>query len=234
MTLGCAGCGCGVDRGVVVASCGLSECCCRDLPHSEPAASPDAAASHSHHARLENSPRSPRPRRRRRYAAATLAILTLILGGAIGLYLRSAPAVSLRLPAGWRMVGDPAGLNPRAHTGQISLTGPFGAAFRIGWEPEAVGSGCNGSCESVPELHPLATTLAGVPVTLRPFPLPYHRLILQPVAADVSGLTLYFAVSCRPPLPSYEKVCADIVSSVEVGRPLLQHLRLNRAIVPVS
>jgi hypothetical protein len=228
MTFECAGCRCSVDRGVVVAACGVSECCCDDLPHSEPPAAPDAA-------RVESSTPAPRRRHRGRFAAATLAILTLVvLSGAIGLYLRSAPAVSLRVPAGWRMVGDPAGARPMAHTGQISLTGPFGAAFRIGWEPAAVGSGCPGSCESVPELHPLATTLDGLPVTLRPFPHPYHRLILQPIAADVAGLTLYFGVSCRPPLPSYEKVCADILSSVEVGRPLLQHLRLNRVIVPVS
>ncbi|HEV7467638.1 MAG TPA: hypothetical protein VGP96_15165 [Candidatus Dormibacteraeota bacterium] len=229
MTFECADCGCIVDRGLLVASCGDSECCCGELPHSEPPAAPDAA-------RVEGSTPTPRrPRRRGRYAAATLAILTLvILSGAIGLYLRSAPAVSLRVPAGWRMVGDPAGLRPRVHVGQISLAGPFGATFWIGWEREAVGSGCLGGCENVPELHPLATRLDGLPVTLRPFPQPYHRLILQPIKDDVAGQTLYFGVSCRPPLPSYEKVCADILSSVEVGPPLLQRLRLNRVIVPVS
>jgi hypothetical protein len=80
----------------------------------------------------------------------------------------------------------------------------------------------------------VATTLNGLPVTLRPFPQPYHRLVLQPVRDEVAGRTLYFSVSCHPPLPSVERVCADIVSSVEVGRPLLQHLLLDRVMVPIS
>jgi hypothetical protein len=182
----------------------------------------------------------PPPTRRRRpgrgvRAGATLAVLALaLLGAAVGLYLRTGPAVSLRIPAGWHMVRDPAGAGLRPHAGRISLAGPFGATFRVSWGTEKISSECTGDCETVPELHPLATTLNGLPVTLRPFPQPYHRLILQPVRDEVAGRTLYFSLSCHPPLPSVEKVCADIVSSVEVGRPLLQHLRLDRAIVPIS
>jgi hypothetical protein len=182
------------------------------------------------------SPPPPRGRPRRGPRAGTaLAILALVLlGGAAGLYIGNGPAVSLRIPAGWHRVGDPAGAGLEPHAGQISLAGPFGATFRVSWGTEAISPTCTGGCESVPELRPLATTLNGLPVTLRPFPQPYHRLVLQPVRDEVAGRTLYFSLSCRPPLPSVERVCADMVSSVEVGRPLLQHLLLDRVMVPIS
>lgn len=202
-----------------------------DPDHSRIAGDPGAENG----ARVESRPPTRRRPRRGLRAGTTLAILTLVLlGGAVGLYVRTGPAVSLRIPAGWHRVGDPTGAGLQPQAGLISLAGPFGAAFRVSWGTEAISSTCTGDCESVPELKPLATTLDGLPVTLRPFPQPYHRLILQPVRDDVAGRTLYFSVSCHPPLPSVERVCADIVSSVEIGRPLLQHLLLDRAVVPIS
>ncbi len=162
-----------------------------------------------------------------------MLLAAVLLGGAVVLYLRSGPAVSLRIPAGWHRVGDAGGAGATSDAGQITLLGPFGATFRISWGPEAVAAGCTAPCESVPELRPLAATLQGHPVTLRPIPQPDHRLVLQPVREDVSGRTLYFSVACHPPLSSVARVCADIVSSVEIGPPLFQHLRLNRAVVPL-
>jgi hypothetical protein len=186
-------------------------------------------------ARAESPPPARgRPRRGPRAGAALAVLALVLLGGAAGLYVRTGPAVSLRIPAGWHRVGDPAGAGLEPHAGRISLAGPFGANFRVSWATEAISSTCTGGCENVPELRPLATTLNGLPVTLRPFPQPYHRLVLQPVRDEVAGQTLYFSVSCHPPLPSVERVCADIVSSVEVGRPLLQHLLLDRVMVPIS
>ncbi|HEY2704814.1 MAG TPA: hypothetical protein VGL20_14105 [Candidatus Dormibacteraeota bacterium] len=173
----------------------------------------------------------PSPRRRGLRIGALLVLLAaVLLGGAVVLLLRSGPAVSLRIPAGWHRAG---GAGATSGAGQITLVGPFGATFRISWAPEAVAAGCAAPCESVPELRPLAATLRGHPVTLRPVPQPDHRLVLQPVREDVSGRTLYFSVACHPPLSSVARVCADIVSSVEIGPPLLQHLRLNRAVVPL-
>ncbi len=40
MRFECADCGCIVDRGVVVATCDVADCCCRDLPRQPGATTP--------------------------------------------------------------------------------------------------------------------------------------------------------------------------------------------------
>jgi hypothetical protein len=44
MEIACADCGCVVDRGVIVRSCGKSDCCCRHLPKGSSTTTANAKA----------------------------------------------------------------------------------------------------------------------------------------------------------------------------------------------
>jgi hypothetical protein len=185
-----------------------------------------------------------RRRSRGRRARATLTVAALLLTAvAIGLFVRGTPALSLRIPTAWRAVPQ-ATPDPWPHSGELDLTGPDGARFRIIWEPGEISNGCD-PCGVDPNLKPVDATLDGETVTLRPFPFSWgngdrtlidQTLLLGPIEHDFGGQAVYFTIFCHPSLASAtgEQACADIVSSISWSAPLFANLRAGWAVIPIS
>jgi hypothetical protein len=168
-----------------------------------------------------------------RVAAVTL--LLLLAAGAVGLYVRSTPVLSLRIPTGWHVVTGPSMPGLGAHAGELALAGPGEARFNIYWSPQGISQGCADTCPS--PIRALDTTVDGRPTTLLAWPglgTGHGTFVTGSLEHDVAGRPLHFDILCDTAAASGESVCADIVNSISWSAPLFAGLRPNAAVVAIS
>jgi hypothetical protein len=171
-----------------------------------------------------------------RVAAVTL--LLLLAAGAVGLFVRSAAVLSLRIPTGWHVVTGPSMPALGAHAGELALAGPGEARFNIYWSPQGISNGCGATCPT--PSRELDTTVDGRPITLLAWPglgwpgTGHGTFVTGSLEHDVAGQPLHFDIICDTAASSGESVCADIVNSISWSAPLFAGLRSDAAVVAIS